>query len=59
MLGHDLPHSIVDRRPGDAAVSFASVTQAQDLIGFSARLGLAEMCESNWAFSGAQIADDA
>lgn len=57
VLGHDLPHSIVDRRPGDAAVSFASVTRAQDLLGFSARLDLAEMCASNWAFSGAKIAD--
>lgn len=57
VLGRDLPHSIVDRRPGDAAVSYASVTRAQELLGFSARLGLAEMCESNWAFSGAQSAD--
>ena len=57
VLGRDLPHSIVDRRPGDAAVSFASVARAQELLGFSARLGLAEMCASNWAFSGAQTAD--
>ncbi len=50
--GRDLAHAVVDRRPGDAAISFADVTRARDLLGFQADHGLRSMCESNWAFSG-------
>ncbi len=52
VLGRALPYSIVERRAGDAAVSFASVAKARDTIGFESRHELAEMCASNWAFSG-------
>ena len=50
--GRDVPHTIVDRRPGDAAISYADVTRAKALLGFSAKHDLASMCASNWAFSG-------
>lgn len=58
VLGRDLPHSVVERRTGDPAVSFASVIHARDVLGFEARHKLTEMCESNWAFSGAADQSD-
>ncbi len=54
--GRDLPHEIVARRPGDAAVSYADVARARDLLGFEARHDLKSMCASNWAFSGQRAA---
>ena len=50
--GRDLAHRIVDRRPGDPATSYADVTRAAELLDFRAEHDLAEMCASNWAFSG-------
>lgn len=52
VLGYDLAHEVVDRRPGDPAVSFANVDLARTVLGFEATRGLREMCESNWAFAG-------
>ena len=51
VTGLELPHEVVARRPGDAAVSFADVERARTLLGFEAQHGLRSMCESNWAFS--------
>ena len=48
--GRKLAHRIVGRRAGDAAISYANVDLAQEVLGFSARHGLQEMCESNWRF---------
>jgi len=56
VLGRDLPYKVAARRPGDAAVSFASVLHASNLLGFQARHTLAEMCESNWAFAQSSAA---
>jgi UDP-glucose 4-epimerase len=46
--GRDLPHRIVDRRPGDVPVYCARTKVAADLLGFKARHSLDEMCESSW-----------
>jgi len=50
--GRDLPHQIVERRPGDAAVSCADVSLARKVRGFETCHDLRAMYESNWAFSG-------
>ncbi len=52
VCGRDVPYQIVDRRPGDAAVSCADVSLARDVLGFETQHDLRAMCESNWAFSG-------
>ena len=52
VCGKALPHRIVGRRVGDAAVSFADVTRARALLGFEARHDLRAMCAGNWAYSG-------
>ncbi len=43
-----ISYSIVDRRPGDAAACFADVTYASEIMGWSAKLNLAKMCEDQW-----------
>lgn len=51
-VGRSLPHKIVPRRQGDAAICFADVAKAKAELGFETRFGLSEMCQSNWDFSG-------
>ncbi|MEE9429087.1 MAG: UDP-glucose 4-epimerase GalE [Paracoccaceae bacterium] len=51
VLGRAVPYEITERREGDAAISFASVSRAREILGFESRQGLDEMCASNWAFS--------
>lgn len=46
--GKDLPHQIVDRRPGDVPIYCATVDKARDVLGFEAQRDLAEMCTSSW-----------
>jgi len=46
--GKPLPHRIAPRRQGDVASVYADPTQARDLLGFTAELGLDEMCASSW-----------
>jgi UDP-glucose 4-epimerase len=46
--GRDLPHRLVPRRAGDVAACWADATQAQALLGWQARRGLAEMCADSW-----------
>lgn len=48
--GHLVPYQIVARRSGDIAACYAKVDHAADVLGWSARRGLAEMCQSNWHF---------
>ncbi len=50
VLGRELPHKIVGRRPGDPPVSYAETARAQAVLGFEARHGLHEMCQSNWSY---------
>lgn len=51
ICGRALPYEIVDRRPGDAAMSYAATARAQQVLGFQARHDLRAMCASNWAFN--------
>lgn len=52
VVGRPLPHRIVERRAGDAPVSYAATARAETLLGFRTSRGLRDMCASNWAFSG-------
>lgn len=46
--GRTVPHQVVDRRPGDVAVSFADPTRARTQLGWTANHGLEETCEDLW-----------
>jgi len=46
--GHSLPHVVTPRRPGDVPYYIADPSRAKAVLGFSARLGLDEMCETSW-----------
>ena len=52
VVGRDLPYTIVDRRSGDPAMSYAETRKAHEVLGFKAHYGLQDMCESDWVFSG-------
>lgn len=43
-----ISYSIVDRRPGDAAACYADASYAKEMMGWSAKLTLAKMCEDQW-----------
>ena len=46
--GVTVPHKIVERRPGDVAECYADPARAKELLGWSAELGLEEMCRDSW-----------
>ena len=43
-----IPYEIMDRRPGDIAISYADVSKAENELGWKAERGLKEMCEDAW-----------
>ena len=46
--GQKIPYQIVDRRAGDVATSFADASRASDLMNWSTKRGVPEMCEDAW-----------
>lgn len=46
--GKELPYKIVARRPGDAAVSFADPSKAQNELGWKAERDIDQMCADTW-----------
>ena len=46
--GREIPYRVVERRTGDIAVCYADPTLARTLLGWSARLSLADMCADSW-----------
>ncbi len=46
--GKPVPHQIVARRPGDVAACYADPTRARELLGWSAKRDLAQMCTDTW-----------
>jgi UDP-glucose 4-epimerase len=46
--GREIPHKIVERRPGDLPVSFAETSKAKRELGWTAKRGLDEMCADVW-----------
>ncbi len=49
--GRAIPYEIVERRPGDPAVSCAAIDEARNVLEFEAQLGLKDMCAGNWHFA--------
>ena len=50
VTGHSLNCSVGNRRAGDVAVSYASVEKARNLLSWSPRYGLEQMCEHSWQY---------
>jgi len=48
--GKKIPYRVAKRRPGDIASCFASVTKANQVLGWSASQSLLDMCQSSWYF---------
>ncbi|SMB26933.1 UDP-galactose-4-epimerase [Sterolibacterium denitrificans] len=46
--GRAIPHRIVARRPGDVAQCYADPGRARELLGWSARLDIDDMCRDTW-----------
>lgn len=46
--GQEIKHEFADRRPGDAAISYADPSAALSELGWSATKTLAQMCEDHW-----------
>ncbi|MCH2556079.1 MAG: UDP-glucose 4-epimerase GalE [Alcanivorax sp.] len=46
--GRPVPHTVVERRPGDVAVCFADPAHAEQVLGWRARRGIDEMCADHW-----------
>ena len=48
--GREVPYKVVARRAGDTAQCYANPQKAADLLGWSAKRSLEEMCDSAWRF---------
>ena len=46
--GIKIPYSIVARRPGDIAECYANPVKAKELLGWTAKKDLKEMCRDAW-----------
>ena len=46
--GRPIPHKMAPRRPGDVAQCYADPALSQRLLGWSAKLTLADMCADAW-----------
>ncbi|AUI49551.1 UDP-glucose 4-epimerase GalE [Arthrobacter crystallopoietes] len=46
--GFEIPYELTDRRPGDAAISYADASAALAELGWSAHRTLETMCEDHW-----------
>jgi UDP-glucose 4-epimerase len=44
----NIPYKVVNRRPGDSAISYANPLLAKSTLGWEAKLGLDQMCEDAW-----------
>lgn len=51
--GRELPYRIVDRRPGDAAITVADPSLAKALLGWRTKRNLAQICADGWAWQAA------
>lgn len=49
--GVDVPYEIKSRRPGDIAENFADATKAKQILGWTAKYGIEDMCRSSWNFT--------
>ncbi|MEL6533047.1 MAG: UDP-glucose 4-epimerase GalE [Pseudomonadota bacterium] len=50
-IGRDLPHKIVERRPGDVPIYCAETSKAAEVLGFRTERSLEEICDSSWRWT--------
>jgi UDP-glucose 4-epimerase len=48
--GSEIPIEVVDRRPGDASVTYATVDRARDELGWNPRRSVEQMVTDHWRF---------
>jgi UDP-glucose 4-epimerase len=48
-----LPYAVVERRPGDSAISVADPREAARRMGWRTRRSLADICRDGWAWQRA------
>ena len=48
ITGQRVPYQFVARRAGDIASCYASADKAKELLGWQAKLSVAEMCADTW-----------
>jgi UDP-glucose 4-epimerase len=48
--GVEIPYAIVDRRAGDIASCYADASKAKEELGWTAQLGIVDMCRDAWNF---------
>jgi len=48
VTGIKIPYKIVDRRPGDVAISYADPTKSKEELGWVATRDIEEMCRDAW-----------
>ncbi len=53
VCGKSIPFEIVARRPGDAAICYAEVSRARNLLDWEARRDLKTMCADAWRWQSA------
>lgn len=46
--GKELPYKIAPRRPGDIATCYSDPAKAKEVLGWTAKRGIEEMCEDSW-----------
>lgn len=49
--GKNIPVEFTARRAGDVAASYADVTKAKELLGWTASADLQQMCDDSWRFT--------
>ena len=48
--GRRVPYRITERRPGDIATCYSDPTKAKKELGWTAEMGIEEMCKDSWNF---------
>ncbi len=51
--GRSVPYEVVERRPGDAAITVADPSLAAERLGWHTQRSLADMCRDGWAWQSA------
>ena len=51
--GKDIPYTLVERRPGDAAVTVADPSRAADILQWRTKRTLGDICRDGWAWQQA------
>ena len=54
--GQDIPYALVDRRPGDAAITVADPTRAARTLLWRTKRTLTDMCRDGWSWQQANPA---